>query len=253
MVGGRAAGTVIVGLLGMLAQARGWGAVFLALSLITLIPFPLVLLCMRETERPVERKFEWKAFSAFKQKSVLALALLGAVYSFCIYGAYEIVAPALKEGFDMQVGPTSFIISIWGVGVILGGILGGLFSKKIGLKKSVIAAALLAMVSTLLLAFILNPTIAWIIVPLFGIAFGYYETLFFALAMRETDPRIAASMYAILMAVANIGTGIGLGLTGLLSKNFGYSTAFIILAVSNLLALPLLGMMYRPETGQNEG
>jgi PAT family beta-lactamase induction signal transducer AmpG len=85
-------------------------------------------------------------------------------------------------------------------------------------------------------------------VPLFGIAFGYYETLFFAMAMRETDTRIAASMYAILMAIANIGTGIGLGLTGILAKNFGYPTAFIVLGLSNVLAVPLLAMMRTKKT-----
>ncbi|NSW51488.1 MAG: MFS transporter [Anaerolineae bacterium] len=243
MVGGRAAGTIIVGLLGLLAQAYGWNAVFIALACLTLLPLPLTLISIRETERPVERNFDWKAFSSFRKKPVVALALLGALYSFCIYGAYEIVAPALSEGFHMDIAPTSFIISAWGIGVVIGGLLGGVISKRVGLQPSVTAAAALAMVSTLLLAFILNPTVAWIVVPIFGIAFGYYETLFFALAMRETDPRIAASMYAILMAVANIGTGIGLGLTGFLSEAFGYSTAFIVLGVANLLAFPLLSMM----------
>jgi PAT family beta-lactamase induction signal transducer AmpG len=78
---------------------------------------------------------------------------------------------------------------------------------------------------------------------LFGISFGYYETIFFALSMQFTDSRIAASMFAILMAVANIGTGTSLGLTGSIAHHFGYKVAFLFLALMNLVAIPLLGLM----------
>ena len=46
----------------------------------------------------------------------------------------------------MDIAPTSFIISVWGIGVVIGGLLGGVISKRVGLKPSVTAAAALAMV-----------------------------------------------------------------------------------------------------------
>lgn len=250
MVGGRAAGTVIVGGLGFAAQHWGWNAVFIILAVITLLPLPFVIFFLQEEKRSADRAFVWKAFGAFKSKPLIALGLLGALYSFCIYGAYEIVAPALSSQFAMEVGPTSLIISIWGLGVVAGGLLGGSLSKKVGLNLSVTAAVIAATGATLFLAFFLTPVAAWIVVPIFGIAFGYYETLYFALAMRQTDTRIAASMYAILMAVANIGTGIGLGLTGILVDGFGYRAAFIVLAFANILAFPLLNMMNRGKSAE---
>jgi PAT family beta-lactamase induction signal transducer AmpG len=85
---------------------------------------------------------------------------------------------------------------------------------------------------------------AWGLVAAFGLAYGYYETVYFALSMRATDPRIAASMYSILMAVANIGTGIGLGVTGVLTDVAGFRWTFAILAALNLLALPLMGKVF---------
>ena len=83
---------------------------------------------------------------------------------------------------------------------------------------------------------------------LFGIAFGHYETVYFAISMKLSDPRIAASMFAILMAVANIGTGIGLGLSGSLVDLVGYKPTFIIIGILNILALPLLSVIFPEKT-----
>ena len=47
------------------------------------------------------------------------------------------------------------------------------------------------------------------------------------------------------MAVANIGTGIGLAVTGSLVDGLGFPVTFIIIAVFNLLALPLIPMVFR--------
>jgi MFS transporter, PAT family, beta-lactamase induction signal transducer AmpG len=63
--------------------------------------------------------------------------------------------------------------------------------------------------------------------------------------MDMTDPRIAASMFAILMAVANIGIGVGFAVTGLLVDAIGYRWTFAGLGLLNLLALPLLPLVFR--------
>jgi PAT family beta-lactamase induction signal transducer AmpG len=85
---------------------------------------------------------------------------------------------------------------------------------------------------------------AWPLAALFGLAYGYYETVYFALSMRLTDPRIAASMFSILMAVANLGTAIGVGLSGFLVDSIGYRGTFAVIAGLNLLALPLLPIIF---------
>jgi PAT family beta-lactamase induction signal transducer AmpG len=79
------------------------------------------------------------------------------------------------------------------------------------------------------------------------LAFGYYETVYFATAMDVTDPRIAASMFAILMAVANIGIGVGFAITGQLVDAIGYRWTFVGLGLLNLLALPLLPLIFRGD------
>ena len=72
------------------------------------------------------------------------------------------------------------------------------------------------------LAAIRNPWMAWPLVITFGFAFGFYEAVYFATAMSLADRRIAASMFAILMGIANLGVGIGLAAAGSLSDAVGF-------------------------------
>ena len=89
---------------------------------------------------------------------------------------------------------------------------------------------------------------AWLLVFFFGMAFGFYETVFFAISMRITDGRIAATMFSIIMAIANIGTGIGLAVTGILSDTIGYEASFLVLSVLNLSVLPFLKKIFGTST-----
>jgi PAT family beta-lactamase induction signal transducer AmpG len=77
MVGGRAAGMVIVSvLIGVIAQYLSWTTAFIFLAVITLIPLPFVFTA-REEERPEERLFDWSAFASFRQPAVIALGFWG--------------------------------------------------------------------------------------------------------------------------------------------------------------------------------
>ncbi|KPL78220.1 hypothetical protein ADN00_06980 [Ornatilinea apprima] len=246
MVGGRALGVVIISaIIGIVAERSSWTTAFNSLAVLTLLPLPLVLMA-RETERSAERKFEWKAFSAFTHPSVISLALLGALYSLITNAANQIVNPFLQAEFDISLSSAGFFTTIWGVGVILGSLTGGRLIDRIGQRRAVHWAIGISIGSIALLALIFNPTMAWPLVAAFGLAFGYYETVYFAISMNKSDPRIAASMFSILMAIANIGTGIGLSLSGSLVDALNYRWTFFIIAGLNLLALPLLGLIFKP-------
>ena len=245
MVGGRALGVVIVaGILGLVVDRLSWSAVFTGLALLTLIPLPLVLR-VREGARPARAAFDWKAFGAFKRWPIIALALLGALYSLITNGANQIVNPDLQLKFNISYTQAGFMTAVWGLGVVAGSLAGGRLTDRIGQRKSVLGAAAVSLLAVLGLAAMPSLGAAWALVALFGLAYGFYETVYFAVSMRATDPRIAASMFALLMAVANIGTGIGLALSGTLVDALGYPLTFVILAGLNLLVLPLVNAVFK--------
>jgi len=229
--------------IGLIAQHASWPAAFYTLAVLTLLPLPLALRIV-EPERSTERRFVWKAFSAFRRREVIALGALGALYSLIINAANQLVNPFMQSEYGISISTAGFFTTVWGVGVILGGLTGGRLADRAGQRRAVLIALLLALASILALGLIFNAAVAWPLVALFGLAFGFYETIYFAISMRATDPRIAASMFAILMAVANLGTGVGLALSGSIADALGYRVTFAIIAALNLLALPLLPAVF---------
>ncbi len=244
MVGGRALGVVLISsVIGWVAQHASWTWMFYLLAFLTLIPLPLVF-SLRESERTTQQRFSWKGFSAFKSREVIALGILGALYSMIINAANQIVNPFLQETFQISLSFAGFTTTIWGIGVILGGVLGGVFTDRLGQSRSVVIAILLSLVSILGLSLTPDAVLALLLVMVFGFAFGFYETVYFATSMRVTDLRIAATMFAILMGIANLGTGIGLALSGSLVDWIGFRFTFAFFALLNLLAFPLLSSVF---------
>ncbi|MCJ7694681.1 MAG: MFS transporter [Anaerolineaceae bacterium] len=244
MVGGRALGIVIISaVIGILVEAQSWQYAFWFLAIVSLIPLILVFL-LKEAERTAEREFDWKAFSAFKYWPIIALGILGALYSLIINASNQIVNPYLQKLFGLGPKQLGFYTMYWGIGVVVGSLLGGKLVDKLGQKRSVFIAMIASFISILLFLVIPNTIIAIAIVVLFGFGFGYYETVYLALSMEKSDPRIAASMFSIFMAVANVGTGIGLALSGTLVDSLDYPLTFLIIAGLNLLAIPLIPAVF---------
>lgn len=244
MVGGRAIGVIVTAsLVGLLAEKVSWAAVFIVLAVLTLPPF-FFLFKVQEGARPLERNFNWSAFSAFKQKSVIGLAIIGFIFFLIIAGTNQIVNPFLDFNFQISLSTAGFFTTVWGVGVVIGSVTGGTIINKVGNRNAVLISMAIAVISIFSLAVITKLAVAWFLVGLFGLCYGTYQTVYFALAMEYTDPRIAATMFSILMAVTNIGQGIGMGLTGAFSDRLGFQTTFIIMAVLNFAALPFLSIIF---------
>ena len=245
MVGGRAFGVVVTAsLLGLLADVAGWPWVFYALAILTLFAFPLIL-GVRETRRPAGQTFNWKAFAAFKSWPIAALAVAGLLMFFIINGANQLVNPFLQETFKISLSQAGLYTTVWGVGVVLGGITGGWLLSKLGRKNGVLSTLVFCILAILTLSITPSWQMAWPIIFLFGLAFGAYQAQYYALAMAFTEKSIAASMYAILMAVSNIGIAAGLSVSGILADAIPYRSVFLILAGLNLLILPFLPTIWR--------
>lgn len=245
MVAGRASGVVLIaGLLGIISSQANWTWVFLVLASMSLLPLPLVFL-MKEPAKLPEAKFNWNAFRILKRRDIIALGMLGALFTLITNGSNELVNPFLRDSFGISYMLAGFYTALWGAGVIVGGLTGGRFTDRFGDRKALTGAMLTAFGSVTILASMTGPDMAWPLVFLFGIAYGYYETAFFATSMAVTDIRIAASMFSILMAMANIGSSIGMVVSGGLADLVGYRWTFVILGVMNMLVLPLLPVIFR--------
>jgi PAT family beta-lactamase induction signal transducer AmpG len=248
MVGGRALGVTVVSVFfGFFVDAVSWRFAFWSLAVLSLIVLILAFF-IRESRVRERLDFSWAAFKAFGRVEVFSLAILGALYSFIINSAAEIMNPFFDNRFDISAFWAGLYSAIWGLGIVLGGLLGGKGTDRLGHRRSVIVAMVVSFGAILLFLVVPTPQIAFLVVVVFGFAYGFYETVYFATSMARTDPRIAASMFSILMAIANIGTGIGLAVTGILVESLDFPVTFLILAGLNLLALPLIPAVFRKKT-----
>ena len=246
MVGGRALGAVVVAAaIGALSQAGLWSVVFLGVGALGLLVIPLALLVREPHERPPERAFSVKAFRSLFDWGFVLFLLLGLVYPLTLWSANGMTGAFLNEELGVMLGLVGLYTSVFGIGTIGGGAIGGPLTDRIGRRASLVVALLLTSGTVLGLALLPSAGIGWIVVFFFGVAFGYYETVYMTMGMDFADPRIAAFMFAFVMAVGNVGIGLGQPLSGALVDAFGFRSMFAILAALNLLTLPLIYFIFR--------
>lgn len=251
MVGGRAIGTIVAAsAVGLLAQHVSWASVFWVLAALTLLPLPLLRL-VKDGERPAGTRFEWSAFRAFRTWPVIAVGLAGLLVFMVIVGANQLINPFLQEELGISLSQAGMVTSLWGLGVVGGSFVGGWLMSKTKHKAATLIMLAMVALSLLAVGFLTKASLglafAILLVILFGIAYGAGQTITFALCMRVVDPRIAASMFAILMAFTNVGQGIGLALGGGLSDGIGFRLTFAVFAGLLVLVLPFLSGVFRHD------
>ncbi len=247
MVGGRSVGVIVAAsAAGFIAQYFNWPAVFYFLAILTLIPIPL-LFFIKESERAQGLRFKWPAFGAFKNVQVLAAGAVGLIVFLVIVGANQLMNPALTERFNIDLSTAGLLTTVWGVGCVIGAFAGGFVKDRAGNKKALWLSILTVAPAMLLLAFVTYKPLIWAVAVFFGLAYGLTQSIYFALAMKYTEPAIAASMFAILMSVTNIGQGIGLGVGGGIAKAAGYPITFVIFGALMFLILPFFPILFKKK------
>jgi MFS transporter, PAT family, beta-lactamase induction signal transducer AmpG len=244
-VGGRALAAVVFGVaFGLLAAKGLWKYAFwliAVLSFLELCALPLV----KERAREEQPKFAWAAFKELAKPAYIIFVLIGTFFPLALYSSYSMLSVFLKEGFGVGMNTIALLAAVFGIGQVLGGLAGGPLLKRLGRKTSLYATAIFTALATLFLGILPSGGLAWLVVPVFGIAFGYYSTIYFAVAMDFADPRIAAFMFAVTMAFGNVGISAGSALSGILVDKVGFRPMFMIYAGVNLLMIVLSFIVFR--------
>ncbi len=248
MVGGRSVGVIVASLAAGVIAEQSWPMVFYFLAILTLLPIPL-LFFVHEIKKPMDVRFNWAAFRAFKRIPVLAAAAAGLVIFLVIVGSNQLVNPALTDRFGISLSMAGLITTLWGIGCVVGAFAGGIIKDRAGDRTALWVTMFAVALAMVFLAAASALPLAIAAAIYFGIAYGAGQSIYFAMAMKYTQPAVAASMYAILMAVTNVGQGIGLALGGVLSKNFGFPIAFILFGIMIFLVVPLLPFMFKRDEG----
>jgi PAT family beta-lactamase induction signal transducer AmpG len=246
MVGGRAAAFVLLSLVfGFLAQRYGYPIVFLIIAGGMLIPLVWVVQVREPSRRVEQQAFEWSAFRALARPRFLVFALYAVVYSVGSFGVDGLVTYFMSDTFQAPENVIGQYGALRGVGAVAGALVGGLLIDRIGRRRSAYGAVVLLSAGAALISLAPGLNLLLGLGLVWGIAWAFQETVFFALAMDLADTRIAASMFAIMMAISNLGTAVGEGVATGLTDNLGFVPVFWILAGVNLVTLPVLWGLFR--------
>ncbi|MBN1660999.1 MAG: MFS transporter [Anaerolineae bacterium] len=241
MTGARAGGILVMLVVGgWLAENLGWPAFFLSLVVLTLIPLPLALLLKEDPRLMRRQKFQWSAFRAFTHGGVMLVALMGLLYSFSLDGVLTFLSDHLRAAMDVSVGSIGLLVALSMLGRVLGAASNGWLTDRIGPRQSLLVGVLLAFVACIGLALSGHVALIAIFGLFFGLAYGYYTSVYAAVAMDFCDEHILASMFATFMLFVNVGTAIGQPVGGLLAENLGFGPMALIMGTVNLINVALV-------------
>jgi len=243
LVAARAIAAMVCSLVfGFWLDAEGSGAtryhqVLWGCAALGLIPFVLGLRCAEPPRAVDAERFQWAAFRVLILPRSLVLLGFGALYSIVGYGV-EINLSPYYNSLHFKQSEVGALASVRYVGRAAGAALLTLASRRLS-RGGVLSLGILALaVTTAGQALVSGWSSATIAGLGFGMANGWADAIFFVLAMEASDPRMAASTYALFMAVTNISVAGG-WFFARLKFSFGgnYAPAFLAAAALTLLSL----------------
>jgi MFS family permease len=255
MVGGRATGFILLSLVfGALVASQGqrggsshggYRIVFLIIAACMLLPLLWIVWVREPRERVEGQRFHGAAFRQLLKPCCMIFALYAIVYSIVSFGVDGLVTYYLSERYRVAETTIGLYGALRGIGAVLGAAGGGLLIDRVGRKPMAYGAAAGISIGAIGIGAVPGVDALLVLGALWGIAWGFQETLFVALAMDLADARIAASMFAVMMALSNVGTAIGEGVATGLTDDIGFSAVFWLLAGLNVVVLPILWALFR--------
>jgi PAT family beta-lactamase induction signal transducer AmpG len=213
---------------------------------------PLIQALIVPEPRPAEdtERFQWRALAVLFRPRSLVLLAFGAFYALVGYGVEVNLGPFYSDALHFRERAIGALGSARYVGRVLGAALLPIFAARLGrswvLKVGVLALA----ASTMLQSEISGLVPAGLAATAFGAANGWTDAVFYVLAMEASDPRMAASTYALFMAATNVSVAGGslfarleaaLGTPG----TPGYRLAFLLTGAFVLLVWPSIRPLSR--------
>ncbi len=231
-----------------LGQWGSWRLAFVLVGAIAVLTVTLVALFL-PAQRDEPRSSPLRELRAFNRRDVwlaLAISSVGFAGMFCVF---SYMAPTLLHVTGVTPGWIPFALAAFGLGGILGNLLGGQLFDRLGFQ----AVAWLLLWSTLvLLAFPLAAESPWTVFPAV-FAVGTMVSLSPALQTHLMDVAAEAQTLAAASnhAAFNIANALGPWLGGLaISAGFGWTATGYVgaaTAIGGLLVFALAWQARRPE------
>jgi PAT family beta-lactamase induction signal transducer AmpG len=224
---------------------RGDGVLWVCAAL-SFVPLAMALILPEPRRSLGGEAFQWQALAVMVRPRSLVLLAFGTFYAIVAYGV-EINLPVFYDHLGFGQGDVGTFGALRNLGRAAGSLLLPLGAIALGRRWVLRLAVVGLMLTEAAQAGVFGHTSAGAAGFLFGAANGWTDALYYVMAMEASDPRLAASTYALFMAVSNLSVTGG-SLFSRLNTALGgeYRAAFLAAAAVTGLALFLIRPLGRP-------
>jgi MFS family permease len=255
---GASAGVIVMPpLVQALVSAAGWRVAFVAYGLTILVLVNLLAPLMRRDPEsaglrpdgarapaahlpPSEERESWSLGRALR---LPAFWLLGAMFNLTWFTIFippvHLAGLARDGGFGAMAGASA--VSVLGAGALLGRLLIGELSDRVGRMTAVATAIVVQSLALLSLVTIAGLPMLMVSAFVFGVAYAGTSTLFPVILGDFFGRGHVGSLSGFLFAFSGVPTGLGPWVTGVLRDAHGdYGLAFAVAALVNAASLAFL-------------
>ncbi|HEX8199739.1 MAG TPA: MFS transporter [Isosphaeraceae bacterium] len=196
--------------------------------------------------------FQWAALGALVRPQALGILAFGGLYATVAYGV-EINLSLFYAARRFDADAIGAFSGARYLGRAVGGALLSLAGPRLGRGTTLALGVLGLAAATAGQGAVAGWGLAVLMGFLFGVANGWDDALFNVLAMEAADPRLAASTFALFMAITNLSTAGGAIVAAAVAATGGrYDVVFLRSGLVALAALLLVPPLRRPAGAKPE-
>ena len=233
-------GATAIAIGGALAYFGSWRLVYMVYGVGELI-LALVMMKILERDKPVVEKLNY--VSAYKEPLMnfkfMRLVLTVFFVGFSVFGSFTYSGKLIEELTGYNILFVGLILSLFGVGTVIGGRIAPTVRKK--LKHGfLVSAGVIGGISLFLLSASQSVWVLSLGFLGFGIAFIFLQSTLISTA-QEMLPKMRGTAMSLASFNMFVGGAVGTSLNGVIMKNYGtprifFNTSFVIFIVGMVAA-----------------
>jgi MFS family permease len=178
---------------------------------------------------------------------VLKHVLIGFAVCLLVMGFTESAIYALLDAFDKPATYVSVIVSVQGVGAVIGGLGSSAVVKRLGEVATCVVGLAMVVVGILVMAGTHSFVVICLSAAAFGAALPLIMVSFMTLIQRRTPQAIMGRVSAAIEVVMATPSAVSLALGSLLVVLLSYRQIFVIIALATGVAAVYIAVLLRDQ------
>src|SRR4051794_7422520 len=229
----------------------GWAVALLDAASFFVAAAVIAALAVREEEPEADESPFWAQMTAglrhLAGERVLKHVLIGFALCILVLGFTESAIYALLDAFDKPATFVSVIVSVQGVGAVVGGLSSSWVIRRLGEVAACVAGLAVLVVGVLVMGATHSVVVVCLSAAVFGASLPLITVAFMTLVQRRTPQSIMGRVSTAVEVVMATPQAISLALGSLLVVVLSYRTIFAVMGGVTALAAAYIALTLRRQ------